>query len=106
MGREKGGKKKGAPKTGGRVKGTPNLLTSDIKERFKLIVETNLDNINLWLSEVARDNPAKALDFIKDLAEYNVPKLARTELTGKDGEELKINIITEDKAANEIINKI
>jgi len=30
----------------------------------------------------------------------------RTELTGKDGEEFKINIITEDKTANEIINKI
>jgi len=30
----------------------------------------------------------------------------RTELTGKDGDELKINIVTEDKTANEIINKI
>jgi len=108
MGKENCGRKKGGQKYGGRQKGTPNLISSDIKERFKLIVENNLDNITMWLEQVAAENPAQALMFIKDLAEYNVAKLARTELTGKDGDSIKVatNIIVDDKNNADILTNI
>jgi len=47
-----------------------------------------------WLQRVAegdevlglKPDPAKALDLMQKLSEYHIPKLARTEVTGKDGE--------------------
>ena len=34
-------------KKGGRTKGTPNVLTSTVRERIKLILDNCLDNLNL-----------------------------------------------------------
>jgi len=96
----------GHKKKGGRKKEVPNKVTTDIKLAFKNLVENNLDNMTEWLERIALDNPAKAMELMISISEYNIPKLARTEITGKDGDELKINIITEDEAANKIINKI
>ena len=56
-----------------------------------MLIENNLDNMTKWLEKVAAKDPAKAIYIINDLSEYVVPKLARTELTGKGGEELTIN---------------
>jgi hypothetical protein len=92
---------KGHIKTGGKVKGTPNKDTSEIKLAFKQLIENNLDNLTAWLEQVAEDNPDKALKIIHDLAEYVLPKLARTDLTSSDDSmkpQVNINVTSKDSA--------
>lgn len=76
--------KKGEAK--GRPKGIENKTTKDTKEAVKMLIENNLDNLTIWLQKVADKNPEKALIIVTNLLEYSIPKLARTEVTGKDGE--------------------
>lgn len=72
-------------KTGGRQKGSPNKLTIEFRETVRQLLEDNAENIALWLGQVAKEDPNAALDKIVRLAEYAAPKLARTEVTGRDG---------------------
>ena len=44
--------------------------------------------MSIWLSQIAGDDPAKAMDLMLRLSEYIIPKLARQEITGKEGEDL------------------
>lgn len=81
--------KKGNP---GKPKGAVNKINRDIKEAYRLLVEKNLDNLSLWLEKIADKNPEKAILIIKDLSEFVIPRLARQELTGKDGEKIKFNV--------------
>lgn len=99
---------KGDPnaRKGGRAKGTPNKTTTDIREAFKRLIELNIPKFEGWLKAIAegekadikdetgkviktviirKADPAKAMELMRDLAEYNIPKLARTELTGEGG---------------------
>lgn len=69
----------------------------EIRDKFKELIHDNLDNMNVWLAEVARDNPAKALDIIDKYAEYVMPKLSRAEISGIDGKPIETtqnNMIT------------
>lgn len=79
---------KGHKKLAGKKKGTQNKATRDIKEAYKMLIEDNIPNLNKWLEKVAEKNPEKAIYILSDLSEYVIPKLARTELTGKDGKNL------------------
>jgi hypothetical protein len=81
---------KGHKKVGGKKKGTQNKATSEIKQAYKNLIENNLDNITIWLEQVAEKNPDRALGILIDLSEFVVPKLARTE-TKHEGE-LNVNI--------------
>ena len=76
----------------GRPKGSVNKNTKQIREAYQLLTEQNLDNMNRWLQQTAQEDPAKAMDLMLKLSEYIIPKLARTELTGNDGEDLFKNI--------------
>jgi hypothetical protein len=71
---------------GGRV--SPNKVTKQIKEAYALLLEQNLDRMSIWLTQVAGDDPKAALDLMIKLSERFVPALARTEVTGADGEDL------------------
>jgi len=42
----------------------------------------------LWLADIAADNPEKAFELMIKLSEYVIPKMQRTEVTGKDGADL------------------
>ena len=69
-------------KTGGRVAGTPNKTTAEIKEAIGVFISHNADKLNDWIAEI--DDPAKRIDLYFKAMEYAVPKLARTEHVGDD----------------------
>jgi hypothetical protein len=70
----------------GRPKGAVNKSTAIVREAIANLLERNAPNMDRWLNEVAQEDPYKALDLMNKLSEYHIPKLARTEVTGKDGE--------------------
>ena len=72
----------------GRPKGVQNKTTQEIKDAYKKLLHTNLDNMSQWLGDVAADDPQKALELMLKLSEYIIPKLARQEVTGADGADL------------------
>jgi len=63
-------------------KGIPNKSTTEIREAFQLLVSEKLPQLSIWLDEVARENPEKALDIIIKFSDFVIPKLQRTELRG------------------------
>lgn len=80
-------------KYGGRAKGVPNKATVNAREAIALFVDGNAHRLQGWLDAIAdSDGPKAAWSCFSDLLEYHVPKLARTELTGKDGAELQITV--------------
>jgi hypothetical protein len=83
---------KGHEKEGGRLKGTQNKATKDIKEAYRLLIEKNLDNLTGWLEKIAKENPEKAIKILSELSEYVIPKLARTDLTSGDKSITKVKI--------------
>jgi len=84
----------------GRPVGIPNKTTMKAREAIALFVDGNAHRLVEWLDEVAagdpennvKPNPAKAFELFQSVVEYHIPKLARTELTGKDGENLFTSI--------------
>lgn len=76
----------------GKKPGTVNKTTKHIREAYQKLTEDNLDNMSIWLGQIAAEDPAKAMDTMIRLSEYILPKLARTELTGNDGDDLFKNI--------------
>jgi hypothetical protein len=79
-------------KAGGRTVGTPNKVTAQAREAIAMFVDGNAHRLTQWLDDVAngipeadiKPNPAKAFELFQSVVEYHVPKLARTEITGKD----------------------
>tara|TARA_R110001632_G_scaffold92880_2_gene198200 strand:+ start:599 stop:919 length:321 start_codon:yes stop_codon:yes gene_type:complete len=76
----------------GKPKGAQNKTTKAIKEAYQKLTEDNLENMSAWLTNIAAEDPAKAMTLMLQLSEYLIPKLARTEVTGNDGEDLFKNI--------------
>jgi len=76
----------------GRPKGSKNKISEEIKEQFTNILNNKLPEMEQWLERVAEKDPAKAMDLAMRLSERFTPLLSRTELTGKDGEELFKNV--------------
>lgn len=68
------------PKTGGRKPGVPNRATTEFRETVTRLLESNAENVALWLERVAADDPDKALQRLAQLAEYAAPKLSRSEI--------------------------
>lgn len=84
-------------KTGGRKAGTPNRATTNAREAFARLVDGNVDRVQGWLDDVARlDGPKAALDIFLKMTEFHVPKLARSEVTGKDGEALLPTVVVHE----------
>jgi len=84
----------------GRPKGAPNKSTTIVRDAIAKLLERNASNMDTWLQLVAygdedlgvKPAPDKALDLLQKLAEYHIPKLARTELTGADGGDVKVSV--------------
>jgi len=76
----------------GRPVGVPNKNTQLIREAYQMLTENNLENMSMWLAQIAADNPEKAFKLMLELSEYVLPKLNRTEITGAGGEDLFKNV--------------
>ncbi len=71
-------------KTGGRTTGTPNKVSKDVREAYQALIESNLENMNSWLSEVSKENPAKALELMIRLSDFVLPKLKQIEFNDNE----------------------
>ena len=79
----------------GRPKDAKNKNTAAIRTAYQNLVEMNLENMSMWIAEVASEDPKAAVDLMIKLSEYVIPKLARTEVTGANGEDLFKNLTFE-----------
>jgi hypothetical protein len=91
MPRDTSGLKRGGQK--GRI--GPNKATKSAREAIAAFVDQQTPRLNRLLEQIEQqDGPAAAFRCIMDTVEYHVPKLARTELTGKDGADLMPKVLT------------
>ena len=74
-------------KTGGRQKGSGNKNLEPIRTAFREFVEHNLSKVQENFDELSDKDK---LYFILNFAEYCIPKLQRTELTGENGGPLEV----------------
>lgn len=75
-------------KTGGRKKGTPNRVNSEIRDNFATFLHyASPEIIELW-DKLREESPRDALNAIKDYADFVLPKISRVEqqTLDKDGE--------------------
>jgi hypothetical protein len=80
-------------KTGGRVAGVPNKSTALAREAIAKFVDGNSHKLQEWLDDIATNEklgPKVAFDCFMQVAEYHVPKLARTEHAGDEDQPVKI----------------
>jgi hypothetical protein len=54
---------------------TGNLNKARIRYAFAELADLNVENVHKWLSEVAQQSPAKAVELFMALAEFTLPKL-------------------------------
>lgn len=62
----------------GRPAGIPNKTTSELKEAFNKLLNTNTRNLSKWLERVAVEDPAKAIELVIKMAAFVIPKLQRS----------------------------
>lgn len=82
----------------GRPMGSPNKATADARKAIAAFVDSSAPRLLGWLDQVAngmpdhdiKPNPAKAIELVQALAEYHIPKLARTEVSGPDGGAIQV----------------
>ena len=77
------------PGSGGSRKGRPNKVTAKAREVIQLVLDGTAPKVQGWIDAIAVTDPKGALLAYTALLEFGVPKLARTELTGKDGGEIE-----------------
>lgn len=107
----------GRPPGSGRAPGVPNKATRDARLAIAAFVDNNADRMQEWLDKVAQGvprvdgdgnqryddegeplwlvppNPEKAFAMLRDVVEYHVPKLARSEMTGANGGPISVAAI-------------
>jgi hypothetical protein len=72
--------------------------TVNAREAIARFVDANAERCQDWLDKIAeQDGPKAAFQCYTDLIEYHIPKLARTELTGKDGGAINITASAADE---------
>ena len=90
----------GAPKghignPAGRPKGAVGKATLNARKAIGAFVEGNVERLNGWLDQIAAESPEKAFRCVMDVCEFHIPKLARQELTGKDGNAIETKDVTQ-----------
>lgn len=86
-------------KTGGRLKGTPNKVTRDIRAALRDLAEGNAGRVQDWLDRVAADDPAEAVRLWLALLRFVTPTLqaaAIADITPKRKDD-QIAMLSEDE---------
>lgn len=52
-----------------------------IRQAFHQLAMGNLDAVQSWLHDVAKDSPAKAIELFIEMAKFSLPQLKATEMT-------------------------
>jgi hypothetical protein len=89
----------------GRVKGSMNRVTADVRGALAQAVEGNVGRLKDCLERVAQRDPAKFVELVARLSEFVVPKLQRSELTGRDGQPIETKAVL-DQAALETLREL
>jgi hypothetical protein len=74
------GRRPGTAKTGGRVRGTPNAVTRDVRLMIAQFAERKAVDFESWIERTAVKDPAKAATLYLAAIEYHIPRLQRTEV--------------------------
>ena len=76
-----------------RPKGSPNKATAEAREAIARLVDGNAHRLTLWLDEIYETKGTEAAwRCMMDVIEYHVPKLARHEHTGNNGDKIKVQV--------------
>ena len=67
---------------GGRPPGRENKVTAEIRQAYADLIHGNLDNITMWLQDVAERDPQKAIDLLIKLSPFVLPK--KTEINASE----------------------
>ena len=59
-------------------------MSKDVREAYQALIESNLENMNSWLTEVSKEDPAKALELIIRLSGFVLPKLKQIEFNDNE----------------------
>jgi hypothetical protein len=65
-------------KFGGRTKGTPNKTTAELRERFTLLLETNMDRIQ---SDLDTLEPKDRIRTLLEISKFIIPTLKAVDNT-------------------------
>ena len=65
----------------GRPKGGHNAKTTAIQAAYVDLINNNIGRVQSWLEEVAREDPAKALDILIRLSPFVIPKKTEADIT-------------------------
>ena len=68
----------------------------DIRESIREALLENTKNIKVWLEQIGMQDPLKALTLYKDLAEFIVPKMQRTDSKIDPSAPLQLHLETID----------
>lgn len=97
---------KGHPKTGGRVKGSQNVICANIREHFSDLVEMNMLKLQ---SDINSLEPLARIKVIIELAKFLLPTLKSMEIDANVVESkfnpIEVTIIGEEEF-KEISNKL
>lgn len=65
----------------GRPRGSLNKATAGAREAITRFVDGNAHRLQGWLDRIAERDPEKAFALVQSLIEYQIPKLARSDVT-------------------------
>ena len=85
-------KPKKRTKTGGRKKGTPNRVTSELRDRVNYLIEDNFEKV---IQDIESLEPKDRIDVFIKLLDYAIPKLQRVDnfsVTQKINTPIQVNI--------------
>jgi hypothetical protein len=77
-------------KTGGRQKGTPNKITSDLRQVLQIIITSEIQNLASDLSQLSTK---EKIDAIIKLLPFVLPKMDSIEITYQENELMNLPLI-------------
>jgi len=91
-----------ASKAGKKSKRGPDSDTKKLRQAIGTFLDNNSERIEEWMDQVAKEDPKEALKIFKDMAEYALPKLQRTEL--KSEQDIQHTFDLTDEQFEKLVN--